>query len=111
MIRNGHSQIKESLKSDPARFGAVEESAHYYEAFSVDGGGRYCTENTLYIALLVARTWHQDPGRFDRLIEIQATTAREANGATSSPATRQGPMPWMRSARISRGRGRGRWTG
>src|SRR5262249_52848912 len=50
---------------------------HYYEAFSVDGAGRYCTENTLYLALLVAKTWHEDPGRFDRLIELQATTARE----------------------------------
>ena len=86
VIRNGHSQIKESLKSDPARFGAVEESAHYYEAFSVDGGGRYCTENTLYIALLVARTWHQDPARFDRLIEIQATTAREREWGYKFPS-------------------------
>jgi phosphomannomutase len=77
VIRNGHSQIKESLKKDESRFGAVEESAHYYEAFSKGGQGRYCTENTLYIALLVARIWHEDPARFDRLIEIQATTARQ----------------------------------
>jgi phosphomannomutase len=76
VIRNGHSQIKESLIQDPSRFGAVEESAHYYEAFMAGGQGRYCTENTLYIALLVARTWHEDPERFDRLIDIQATTAR-----------------------------------
>ena len=55
VIRNGHSQIKESLKSDPSRFGAVEESAHYYEAFSIGREGRYCTENTLYVALLVAQ--------------------------------------------------------
>ena len=39
VIRNGHSQIKESLKSDPSRFGAVEESAHYYEAFSLGRRG------------------------------------------------------------------------
>lgn len=77
VIRNGHSQIKESLINDSSRFGAVEESAHYYEAFSPGGGGRYCTENTLYIALLVARAWHEDPARFDRLIAIQATTARQ----------------------------------
>jgi phosphomannomutase len=77
VIRNGHSQIKESMIKDESRFGAVEESAHYYEAFSARGEGRYCTENTLYIALLVARTWHLDPARFDRLIEIQATTARQ----------------------------------
>ena len=76
VIRNGHSQIKESLINDPGKIGAVEESAHYYESFSSRGEGRYCTENTLYIALLVARTWHEDPARFDRLIGIQATTAR-----------------------------------
>src|SRR4051794_30752748 len=44
VIRNGHSQIKESLKIAPARFGAVEESAHYYEAFTPDGEARFCTE-------------------------------------------------------------------
>ena len=86
VIRNGHSQIKESLKNDPARFGAVEESAHYYEAFSLGGEGRYCTENTLYIALLVARTWHEDPARFDRLIDIQATTAREREWGYKFPS-------------------------
>ncbi|MFO0959427.1 MAG: hypothetical protein U0800_18665 [Isosphaeraceae bacterium] len=75
VIRNGHSQIKESLLRDEARFGAVEESAHFYEAFPLDGA-RYCTENTLYLALLVARAWSEDPGRFDRLFDIQATTAR-----------------------------------
>ena len=41
--------------NDRNRFGAVEESAHYYEAFSIGREGRYCTENTLYIALLVAQ--------------------------------------------------------
>jgi phosphomannomutase len=76
VIRNGHSQIKESLLSDTSHFGAVEESAHYYEAFPGRGQGRYCAENTLYLALLVARVWHQDPARFDRLIGIQATTSR-----------------------------------
>jgi phosphomannomutase len=77
VIRNGHSQIKKSLIDDPTRFGAVEESAHFYEAFTPGGPQRYCTENTLYLALLVTRVWHDDPSRFDRLIERQATTARE----------------------------------
>ncbi|MFO0890330.1 MAG: hypothetical protein U0790_14455 [Isosphaeraceae bacterium] len=86
VIRNGHSQIKESLKNDPARFGAVEESAHYYEAFSDRSEGRYCTENTLYIALLVARCWHEDPARFDRLLEIQATTARQREWGYKFPS-------------------------
>ena len=77
VIRNGHSQIKQSLIDDPARLGAVEESAHFYEAFEPPTGGRFCTENTLYIALLVARVWSQDPARFQRLFEIQQSTARE----------------------------------
>jgi phosphomannomutase len=77
VIRNGHSQIKESLFQDATRFGAVEESAHFYEAFCPDGAGRLCTENTLYVALLVARAWRDDPGRFERLFAIQARTARE----------------------------------
>ena len=88
VIRNGHSQIKESLLNDSSRFGAVEESAHYYEAFSLGAEGRYCTENTLYIALLVARTWHETPARLDRLIAIQATTARQREWGYKFPGDR-----------------------
>ncbi len=77
VIRNGHSQIKWALVEDRERFGAVEESAHFYEAFSPLPGQRFCTENTLYIALLVARVWHEDPARFQRLFELQAGAARE----------------------------------
>ena len=76
IIRNGHSQIKNALAEDVTKVGTVEESAHFYEAFELDGH-RYCLENTLYVALLIARLWHQDPARFDRLLEIQALTARE----------------------------------
>lgn len=76
VIRNGHSQIKESLLREDSRLGAVEESAHFYEAFQLDGKGRFCTENTLYTALLVARAWHDHPERFRDLLAIQATTAR-----------------------------------
>src|SRR5437763_16115467 len=59
--------------------GAVEESAHFYESFPDPAGSSslYATENTLYIALLVARAWHENPARFDRLLEIQAQTSRE----------------------------------
>ncbi len=77
VIRNGHSQIKQSLIDDGARFGAVEESAHFYEAFSLESGQRYCTENTLYIALLAARVWKEEPERLASLFAIQDTTARE----------------------------------
>jgi len=77
VIRNGHSQIKWALAQDVQRFGAVEESAHFYEAFSPQPGRRFCTEDTLYIALLVARVWREDPARLERLFAIQARTARE----------------------------------
>lgn len=76
VIRNGHSQIKQTMFDDPSRFGAVEESAHFYEAFPGPGGARCCTENTLYVALLVARVWRDQPERFDRLIEIERTSVR-----------------------------------
>jgi phosphomannomutase len=89
VIRNGHSQIKQSLIDDEARFGAVEESAHFYEAFEPPTGGRYCTENTLYLALLVARVWSQDPARFARLFEIQKTTAREREWGYKFPTDAQ----------------------
>ena len=76
VIRNGHSQIKNAMYENPSMLGTVEESAHFYEAFMMSGS-RYCTENTLYIALLTARVWHTDPERFNRLFQLQAETARE----------------------------------
>jgi len=77
VMRNGHSQIKNALAEDPTVIGAVEESAHFYESFFLDGRGPYCTENTLYIALLTARAWHEDPARFEELFAIQSRTSRE----------------------------------
>lgn len=93
IIRNGHSQIKNAMAENPAKFGTVEESAHFYEAFTVDGQ-RYCLENTLYIALLAARLWHEDPARFDRLFDIQAQTAREREWGYKFPddTTRQAAL-------------------
>lgn len=76
VIRNGHSQIKAALSADDRMLGAVEESAHFYQAFRY-GGGRYCTENTLYFALLVARAWRDQPDRFEHLFQLQQQTARE----------------------------------
>lgn len=76
VIRNGHSQIKNAMFENPAMFGTVEESAHFYEAFN-DAGQRFCTENTLYIALLVSRVWHENPRAVDALFDIQARTSRE----------------------------------
>jgi phosphomannomutase len=86
VVRNGHSQIKEALARDPSRFGCVEESAHFYEAFSMGAGPRACTENTLYLALLIARVWRDDPSRFDRLFAVQATTVREREWGYKFPS-------------------------
>ncbi len=88
IIRNGHSQIKDALFTYPNMLGAVEESAHFYEAFSMNGE-RYCTENTLYVALLVARIWHENPARFDELLEIQASAAREREWGHKFPTDEQ----------------------
>jgi len=76
VIRNGHSQIKFSMIQEPSAIGTVEESAHFYEAFTLGGRTRYCTENSLYTALLVTRAWAEDPARFDELLDVQATTCR-----------------------------------
>jgi phosphomannomutase len=77
VMRNGHSQIKNALSDDPATIGAVEESAHFYESFFLNGAGPFSTENTLYIALLVARAWNENPKRFEELFAIQGATSRE----------------------------------
>lgn len=89
VIRNGHSQIKKSLFDDRERFGAAEESAHFYEAFSCGGEGRYCTENSLYVALLVTRVWHEAPETFERLFAIQDTTARQREWGYKFPTEEQ----------------------
>lgn len=89
VIRNGHSQIKQSLIDDPTRLGAVEESAHFYEAFPLGDSPRFCTENTLYVALLAARTWREQPQRLRAMFELQATTAREREWGYKFPSDRQ----------------------
>ena len=85
IIRNGHSQIKHAMFEHQDMIGTVEESAHFYEAFELDGA-RYCTENTLYIALLVAKTWRDAPERFDALFQIQAATSRERDWGHKFPS-------------------------
>jgi phosphomannomutase len=76
VIRNGHSQIKNAMIESSYMIGTVEESAHFYERFPMKGEW-YATENTLYVALLVARAWKENPGRMDELFAIQARTSRE----------------------------------
>jgi phosphomannomutase len=89
VIRNGHSQIKQSLVEDVTRFGAVEESAHFYEAFSLEAGQRFCSENTLYFALLAALVWAEQPDRLARLFEIQDKTARHREWGYKFPSDGQ----------------------
>jgi len=89
VVRNGHSQIKQSLIQDPTHFGAVEESAHFYEAFGAPGDKRHCTENTLYFALLIARVWHTMPERIHDLFEAQNTTVHEREWGYKFPTDLQ----------------------
>lgn len=89
VIRNGHSQIKQEMLNTPQAFGAVEESAHFYERFFFEGRGPYCTENTLYIALLVTRAWTENPERFDELLGIQAQTCRAREWGYKFPTDSQ----------------------
>lgn len=97
VIRNGHSQIKNALFEDLSTIGCVEESAHFYESFPAPDAltsARYATENTLYVALLLTKQWHENPSRFDRLFEIQAGTSREREWGYkfSDDSLRQGAL-------------------
>lgn len=78
VIRNGHSQIKETLgRNAPNGFvAAVEESSHYYLNFRT-GESVFPSENTLFYALLTARAWRDDPALYHELLEAQQTTFRE----------------------------------
>lgn len=84
MIRNGHSQIKQSLMNNFNKqfIGAVEESAHYYLNFPLcigdDHKGVYAaTENSLFFGLLTAKTWHSNPEKYKEIMCIQDMTYRE----------------------------------
>jgi phosphomannomutase len=103
-IRSGHSQIKNAMAEDVTKFGTVEESAHFYEAFNLSGQ-RYCAENTLYIALLTARLWHEDAGRFDALFGVQAQTAREREWGHMFPddTARQAAMDAVEAHFVAQG--------
>lgn len=89
VIRNGHSQIKKSLIDSPESIGAVEESAHFYQAFTPRDGARFCTENTLYIALLVARVWQDNPDRIDHMFDLQQRTVRQREWGYKFPTDAQ----------------------
>lgn len=83
IIRNGHSFIKGKLKDNFSHqyLAAEEESAHYYMNFPVDpqdwSKGSAAIENTLFFALLTARAWHEEPAKYERMLEIQKGLWRE----------------------------------
>jgi phosphomannomutase len=88
VIRNGHSQIKNAMIENERMFGTVEESAHFYEQFPM-AGAHYSTENTLYLALLLARAWSERPERFEELFALQARTSREREWGYKFPSDGQ----------------------
>ena len=83
IIRNGHSFIKEKLRDNCANgyFAAEEESAHYYLNYPYDpddlSKGFAAIESTLFIALLTARCFKEDPEAYRRAYRLQTSLFRE----------------------------------
>lgn len=83
VIRNGHSFIKEALRSNVKNqyLVASEESAHYYMNFPNDlnnfNRGFAATENTLFFTLLTASMWTQHPERYQKAFDLQESLYRE----------------------------------
>ena len=83
IIRNGHSFIKEKLREncENGYFAAEEESAHYYMNYPYDpddlSKGFAAIESTLFIALLSARCYKEDPAAYERAYKLQTSLFRE----------------------------------
>ena len=83
IIRNGHSFIKEKLREHCADgyFAAEEESAHYYMNYPYDpddfSKGFAAIESTLFIALLSARCYRENPEAYRRAYTLQTSLFRE----------------------------------
>ena len=83
IIRNGHSFIKQKLREHCAEgyFTAEEESAHYYMNYPYDpddlSKGFAAIESTLFIALLSARCYKEDPAAYERAYKLQTSLFRE----------------------------------
>ncbi len=77
LIRNGHSFVKEKLRSNfhNQYLVASEESAHYYMNFPLVlddwTKGYAATENTLFFTMLTSRMWAQDPKAYERVLQKQ----------------------------------------
>jgi phosphomannomutase len=82
IIRNGHSFIKEKLRENCAKgyFAAEEESAHYYMNYPYDpddySKGCAAIESTLFIALLSAKCYKEDPAAYERAYRLQTSLSR-----------------------------------
>ena len=83
IIRNGHSFIKAKLKDncDKGYMAAEEESAHYYMNYPYDpddfSKGFAAIESTLFISLLTARCYKEDPAAYERAYKLQTSLFRE----------------------------------
>lgn len=98
MIRNGHSQIKEALRTGFAEgyFAAVEESGHYYCNMPL-AGEWYATENTLFFALLSARFWKSSPDQYADKLKKQREIQRVREWGYCFPgeAARSNALEWV----------------
>ena len=83
IIRNGHSFIKAKLREncDKGYFASEEESAHYYMNFPYDISdhtkGYAAVENTLFFALLTAKTYKENPEEYERVHKLEENLFRE----------------------------------
>ena len=83
IIRNGHSFIKEKLRANCAKgyLAAEEESAHYYMNYPYDpddlSKGFAAIESTLFIALLSAKCYKENPEAYGRAYKLQTSLFRE----------------------------------
>lgn len=83
IIRNGHSFIKEALRTNMKQqyLVASEESAHYYMNFPYylkdSSQGFAATENTLFFTLLTARMWTSSPELYTQALQRQKAIYRE----------------------------------
>ncbi len=84
MIKNGHSHIKQAMREEKNYdfYAACEESGHYYLKYPYNikdlSRGYASTENTLYYALLTARSFANFPeGYYEIALDFQNRTCRE----------------------------------
>ena len=85
LVKSGHSHIKHRMYGDSRIIGVVEESAHFYDAFELEGQ-RFCTENTLFFSLLVARVLLERPERFADTIALQSKAHRARDWGHKFPS-------------------------